>query len=221
VGRLAEGYGSEWQLRTYLDSDPATLNESVHAATGGHVEEWLRRDAREWKGLDFLPSDSSARQAWPKFWPQSGNVQNWDAVGRLRVKQESRWLLVEAKAHLGEIETRCVARNSESRRMISSALESTKAAIGVPRSADWLSTYYQYANRLAVLHFLDVHGVAAHLLFVYFLGDRNPGANCPERPEDWETALKTMYAHLGLSGTSTVEARTHSVFLPAKVLAKL
>jgi hypothetical protein len=49
---------------------------AIHHDFGGE-----KKLDREWKGLEFLDSASDVKSAWVKFWPQSGNVPNWDAVG--------------------------------------------------------------------------------------------------------------------------------------------
>lgn len=118
-------YGSEWHLLRYLGRHRHRLNERVREATGTDVLHWTdhpwnpsgqpayfdgpRLDA-EWKGLDFLAGDIAARREWPNFWPQSGNVPNWDAIGWLRAGTQVELLLVEAKGHLGELRSTCGAQ---------------------------------------------------------------------------------------------------------------
>ena len=97
--------------------------------------------------------------------------------------------------------------------MIRSAFEVTKRNMAIDQSKDWLSPYYQYANRLATLDYLLRHNVLARLVFIYFLGDKHGGAKCPATVAEWMPTLQESAGHLGLSGASDVEARTHSVFL--------
>ena len=97
--------------------------------------------------------------------------------------------------------------------MIRSEFEATKQNMATDKTKDWLSPFYQYANRLATLDFLLRHNVSARLVFIYFLGDEHQGAKCPAIVAEWMPALQESVAHLGLTGASDVEARTHSVFL--------
>ena len=60
-------------------------------------------------------------------------------------------------------------------------------ALGVSADRDWLKGYYQYANRIAALHFLTQHKVPAHLLLIYFLGDRFSVAYAPQTRLDGAT----------------------------------
>jgi len=141
---------------------------------------------------------------------------NWDAVGQVvRPDGTSDWLLVEAKAHLGEIKQSCTATSPVSIGQIELALNETKSALGVPAERDWLRGYYQFANRLAVLQHLSQHGVGARLLFVYFCGDqRNDGSLCPWEASGWQGALMEQDAALGLPPSHALSERVHKIFLP-------
>ena len=222
MSKIGFGYGSEWHLLRYLGYHRNLLNESVMGATGADSLEWLDSpfDSKaafldsEWKGLDFLSANSPARNALGDFWPQSGNVPNWDAVGHITFAGEQEWLLVEAKAHVGELQSACKAKGNGGLPMIKAALDETKRVMEIDPETNWLTPYYQYANRMAWLRFLVNHGVSARLLFVYFLGDTVPNKICPSTTEEWTQALKTMYRHLGLIGSSHLEQRVHRVFLP-------
>lgn len=167
----------------------------------------------EWRGVDFLPAEHPARRAWPSFWPQTGNVPNWDAVGVAEIGGREEWLLVEAKAHVGELRSSCGAQPDGGLPKIRRALDATKAALGVDACHDWLHPYYQCANRVAVLSFLLSHSISARLLFIYFLGDRNQGQVCPARKEEWDKPLRDMAVHLGLQGQTELEQRIQRVFL--------
>jgi len=229
VGKMGNGYGSEFHLLRYLGYHRHKLNETVEKETGGRVIEWLDfafgregKPDREWKGLDFLEPRSDIKTDWTRFWPQTGNPPNWDAVGRLESNSKTEYLLVEAKAHVEELQSACSASESGGLGMIRRALETTITANGFATDVeDWLNPYYQYANRLAHLHFLLQHGVHARLIFIYFCGDNWGGKiltdgkqpNCPRNSEEWQPYLKEVYERLGLNGQSNLEKRVHSLFL--------
>lgn len=123
-------------------------------------------------------------------------------------------LLVEAKAHVGEIRSCCGAKEQGGLGQIRSALQQAKAAFGVQGEPNWLEPYYQYCNRLATLHFLVTHGVSARLVFIYFVGDQNRHADCPQEEAAWQAVLQQMKPQIGLTGRSQLERRVHEVFLP-------
>jgi len=220
-------YGSEWHLLRYLGKHRRRLHEEILRATGGEVLSWLdfyfrqppgklyfhgpRLDA-EWKAVDFLTDDMRARIEWPEFWPQKGRP-NWDAVGFVRVRDQVDLLLVEAKAHIDELQSSSKAKEHGGRPQIRAALATARAAFGVPENCDWLGPYYQFCNRLTSLYFLMSRGVGARLLFIYFCGDNIPGHRCPATREDWEQPLADMYVDVGLTGHSALEQRVHRLFL--------
>ena len=136
-------------------------------------------------GLEHLAED--LEQFWPKRGPQ------WDALGR---DDSGRVFLVEAKAHGPEMSSACQA-GEMSRKAITAAMDSCKRAFGAPSDSDWLNGYYQYANRLAHLHFLRSRGVDACLVFLYFVGDRDLGG--PSSEAEWMPFIDAVHAHLGVS----------------------
>jgi hypothetical protein len=232
MGKMGHGYGSEFHLLRYLGYHRRDLNRAIEQQTGGTVLDWLefsfgtRREFphldAEWKGLEFLDPDVQVRSAWAKFWPQTGNAPNWDAVGFMHFDSHVEHLLVEAKAHVSEIRSDCGAKPTGGRQRIKEALGETIKANGFSVEAEkWLSPYYQYANRLAHLHFLLQHNISSRLIFIYFLGDQWPDDSpdnrerviCPKTKADWEPHLREMYSHLGLKGASKLEPRVHSLFL--------
>jgi hypothetical protein len=189
---------------------------------GGDAVEWLdfAFDPRspfldsERKGLDFLSGDSPLHSAWRGFWPDRGEPPNWDAVARVRVAPSTDYLLVEAKGNLEEIGSDCQAREDGGRPRIRRAFQEVKRALGVAEDRDWLAGYYQLANRLTVLHFLNSRGLGARLLLVYFTGDRTPNRTCPATAEGWQEALRLQEQHIGLPPGHPLEDRIHKLFVP-------
>ena len=222
MSKMGIGYGSEWHLLRYLGRHRGELDRAVLQTTGADSIDWLdsRFDPKgefcdaEIKGLDFLPSDSPVREKWLHFWPQTGGVPNWDAVGRMGVNGQPEWLIVEAKAHEDELRSSCGAKEEGGLATIQEAFRWTKETLGVPQSADWLEPYYQYANRLATAAFLRESGTGVRLLFVYFTGDEAEGKRCPETAAEWQALVEKVHAHLGIAGNPEVARMTHEVFLP-------
>lgn len=222
MGKIGFGYGSEWHLLWHLARHRTSLDDTVRRVTRADRVEWLDFPLRgndgpidaEWTGLDFL-ADADTQAAWRSFWPQGAGIQNWDAVARIEIEGRLEWLLVEAKAHCGEIGSSCGAKPEGGLAQIRTALDATKTALGVEAERDWLRGYYQFCNRLAVLHFLGTQGVAAHLLMIYFTGDVNGDRACPKDAAGWQAAIAAQDAHVGLPQGHSLEARVHKVFLPA------
>jgi len=219
---IGAGYGSECHLLRYLGRHRRAFDARVGAALGGEVLEWLDFHFdpgqvwpdRERRGLDFV-EDAAVQAAWAAWWPQGRGIHSWDAVGRYRVGGESGWLLVEAKANLEELASDCQAKPAGGRAQIEAALGAVKRALGVDASHDWLRGHYQNANRIAALHFLGSHGIAARLLWVYFSGDRTPNRTCPADAAGWQAALESQREDLGLSDDHPLRTRIHALHLPA------
>jgi hypothetical protein len=167
---------------------------------------------REWKGVDFVDSSSGVKSVWLEFWPQSGNVPNWDAVGRLELDSVTEYLLVEAKAHVEELQSTCTAKEAKQEGGLDKIMDALKTTIKASGSAaevdHWLGPYYQYANRLAHLHFLIEHGIPARLVFIYFCGDdwggkalRNGKSPiCPEDTTAWTVKQVPLIRVVGAWG---------------------
>ncbi len=66
------------------------------------------------------------------------------------INGQDEWLLVEAKAHIGEMQSDCEATEKGGLLTIRSTLADLKRDLGVPAERDWLVRYYQVANRLAI-----------------------------------------------------------------------
>lgn len=237
MGEMGYGYGSEWQLLRYLGRHPEFLNQRIEALD--HLPESSARMAGwldfafnprswtldgEWKALDFLPVFAPVRQAWLAFWPNRGEPPNWDAIGRIRVCGTEEWLLVEAKARISELQSTCGAAEHGGRPKIRRALNGTRRYIDNQDPADvdageqtmvnWMSPYYQYANRLTALRFLLEHNVPARLLLIYFYGDQHPNGDAPQTPDEWSNVIMAMRQHLGLSSLGRLSPYVHSLFLP-------
>jgi hypothetical protein len=230
MGTIGHGYGSEFHLLRYLGYHRRDLNHAIEQLISGRVVGWLdfRFDARkefphldsEWRGLEFLGPDSIVQAAWSKFWPQTGNPPNWDAIGLLQLDWQMEFILVEAKAHIEEVRSDCGAREEGGRNKIRDAFADTIRDHALNASPEqWLTPYYQYANRLATLHFLLKQKVPSRLLFIYFLGDDphsyGSPVTCPKDEQQWrEGCLGDVYRQLGISGGSELEGRVHTLFLP-------
>ncbi len=215
------GEGSAWHMMRFLGHHRNELNRQVGDLIGGEVTAWfdfhfdtsadLGDD--EWEGLDFLKDEKpEVHAAWCKYWPQTGKQQNWDAVGKAMCDGVEHLLLVEAKAHTGEVGRETVG-GGKSKEKIGARFEDTRAALGIGEHEDWFKPYYQYANRLATLHFLRSQPLPAKLLMVYFVGDEFEGRTCPKDAEGWQPTLKKMDDHLGLTGGSELEKSVHKLFL--------
>lgn len=228
MGKIGCGYGSEWHLLRNLGRHRQLLSNQVLEITGGQSVSWLdfgfsskyvkMNNDRELVGLEFI-KDPKVQNRWKQFWPQSGTAQNWDAVGQIDFGDHKEWLLVEAKAHFLELKSDCGATAQRSIEKINSALEKSIKSFCIQPTpiSKWLSPYYQYANRLAALHFLLQEcepAIPSHLLFIYFYGDHRSDTECPQTKEDWHEVVGDMENWLSLDQNSPLINKVQHLFLP-------
>ncbi len=227
-------------------ADAMNADDETNASDAAREIDWLDavfsstrkplQDDCEFGGINFFPYFSQrdrVEEQWREYWPASGPGKGappkWDAVGRIpghpflldSEKGVEEWLLVEAKAHLGELETHYTG-SDKSLEMIRRAMESTAKTVthgGVPTDA-WLNTYYQYANRMAILNFLcqvNKTVVPARLIFIYFYGESNeamPDRKCPQTKAEWQAHLATVHSALDINFQAPLMQRVHEIFIP-------
>lgn len=150
-------------------------------------DEWA--EYRDGSFLQKLGCDQLL-SALSHFWPTGG--PQWDALGRGPGKNV---FLIEAKAHVSEMDSNCHASGA-ARALIQQSLSQAKIACGADPDADWFTGYYQLANRLAHLHFLRRNQVPAWLGLVYFLNDHDLSG--PQTSGGWHHDLAVVSEHLGL-----------------------
>ena len=230
MAKIGYGYGSECHLLRWMGRHRKLFDKKVAEAArrqGESIEwldfkfapdvEWPKKgwpDA-ELKGLEFLYDQPGLESKWKAFWPTGRGIHNWDAVGRIGDEPHRELLLLEAKANVEEMKTDCKAKkNGQGIRKIERAFQRAKHCLQANPDADWMNGYYQAANRVATLYFLQREGIPARLLFVYFLGDRNDGRECPDTEEEWRLALEAQRMHLGLGPGHYLADRIHELFLP-------
>jgi hypothetical protein len=228
MGTIGYGYGSEWHLTLWLARRRSALTHQIEQRLGLSGVQWLdyeeyrdrtgHQALRERRGLDFLPANEPARHEWEESWPQKGGVHSWDAVGHATAGTTTTWILVEAKAHVGELISSCGAVADQSRRRIAEILSHARGSLGAPDSSDWMKDHYQYCNRLALLQFLRERGVDARLVFVYFTGDRvelgAAGRDCPSDEDTWRPALDRQKRSVGLPTSALILSFVYELFLP-------
>jgi hypothetical protein len=196
---------------------PAVLNRAVRGALQLPQNvgvEWLSpligddwaeyRDCSALRLLGLAELEEELRGFWPLRGPQ------WDALARVSTGEV---LLVEAKAHLHELRSRCGAGEKSAAR-IGEALDWAKSYFDASPHSDWTQPYYQYANRLAHLALLRKHDVPAHLLFVCFTNDTDIGG--PTAEEEWRVALDATKSSLGLPDRPLEGA--HELFIDVRII---
>lgn len=147
------------------------------------------------------------------FWPKRGPV--WDALARTR-KGRGRVFLVEAKAHIPEVNSPASAASPASMKRIAASLRETQSFLNADPSVDWTRTFFQYTNRIAHLYLLrELNDIDAYLVNVYFLNDAKKKG--PTSVAEWKGAITLLKTHLGVTRTKLTPFML-DVFIDTKML---
>jgi hypothetical protein len=127
-----------------------------------------------------------------EFWPARG--PQWDALAKSNADDV---LLVEAKAHIGELCSPPSEASPASLELIDRALHETALFLGAEPKVPWTIMFYQLTNRLAHLHFLRKNRIKAWLVLANFIGDGEMKG--PNSAAEWAAAYHVVWHVLGLS----------------------
>jgi hypothetical protein len=196
----SDGHGSLRCIQTLVNDHPALLTSSIKDKINIESDtiEWvspLKDDEyAEYRDNDFLERLGISELKVPlnHFWPERG--PQWDALGK---GSNGEVFLVEAKANIPELLSRCGAKSPKSRKRIQRRFKETREFLKCKPSIDWTTGFYQYANRIAHLYFLrHLNKINTYLIFVYFVDDTT---HIPTSIEQWHGALELEKKLLGLN----------------------
>ena len=144
-----------------------------------------------------------------QFWPNGG--PQWDGLAKVKNQQQTGYVLVEAKAHPGETHSTTQA-SKESLKKINGSLKVTQMHLQIPQKK-WTENYYQTANRLAFLYFMNVQlDLPTWLAFINFTDDQS---HIPTDLQTFVTHYQELYSEMGLHQAKQLMDRVITVFTPA------
>lgn len=148
----------------------ASVTSADHWAPRGFLE---AKEARLGETPDFLsePERTELTQWWLAQ-PGRANTPNWDLVSTCRINDRVGLLLIEAKAHEGELaDDACTAKNVANLQRIKSALAQAAAAWNTLSKGFVFSvdSHYQFSNRFAFAWKIASMGRPVVLLYLGFL----------------------------------------------------
>ena len=124
---------------------------------------------------------------WPNRQPQWDGIA-FDATGHTLY-------LVEAKAHLAELDSKCSASNPHSRELISNSMKAVQEKYFPKGIFDfWMNRYYQLGNRLTFLKMLNENGFghidSVKLVLLNFVNDEKYR---PTTEGEWVEHYKSVW----------------------------
>ena len=212
--------GSLKWMQIAVNDRPDVLDEAIRQSSGiVSPITWqspLRNDGyAEYRDAAFLEKIDCGhlKGALEEFWPQRG--PQWDGLAMAG----STRLLVEAKSHIAEMRSRPSAAGEVSKARISKSLAETSDHLGATPSVPWGPHYYQLANRLAHLWFLQRNSVDAKLILLNFLDDTEQGG--PGSGAEWDAAYKVAGHVLGLPAHHKLSGAVAHVSLSIRTLSRV
>ncbi|WP_417291568.1 hypothetical protein [Corallibacter sp.] len=211
MGKMALGYGSEFHLLRWLGRHRNEFNKRIKILLDIDNVTWIDFDFdagkeipdKELIGLSFLQDEPNYQEVlslWKKEWPQTGNSMNWDLVGYTIKNGIKTWILIEAKAHLGELSQSCGASKHSLSKIEDALLKTAENnGINIIKDNPWTKKYYQFANRIYIQDFLNRSGIKSKLINIYFLGDMSSkNRKSPKNKEKWEIEIDKMKRYLNI-----------------------
>lgn len=127
---------------------------------------------------------------WPNRQPQWDGLA-FDATGHTLY-------LVEAKAHLAELDSKCSATNSESKKLILDSMQSVHDRYFPDGDFNsWINEYYQLGNRLTFLRILNEnkfgHIDSVKLVLLNFVNDKDYK---PTTEEKWNEHYEDVWSKM-------------------------
>ena len=218
MGKMALGYGSEFHLLRWTGRHRNKFDNRIKQLLNIDNVTWLDFDFSnditepdmELVGLSFLekePNYQAVLSKWKEEWPQTGNSMNWDLVGYTVKNHIKTWVLIEAKAHIGELENDCKA-GPKSLIKIVKALTKTANNIGTDifKDSPWTKKYYQLANRIYILDLLKRNDINSKLINIYFIGDKiESSRKSPKDKNTWELEISKMKKYLNIEKSNSID----------------
>ena len=166
------------------------------------------RDDDFLKRLNIILPNRSLYSFWPRRGPQ------WDGLGKT---SNGTVFLIEAKAHISEMQSPASHASAKSLNHIQESLREVKSVLGIQSETDWSGTYYQYTNRLAHLYLLsELNKIPAYLVFVNFINDKE--MNGPTHETQWHRAIHELETHLGLPSKHSLSDYILHIYLDISLL---
>jgi hypothetical protein len=206
-----ESVGFPADLVRLLSPVPSVITESSPWMPKGHScsqEAELHRF-----GPKVLPDacDWDELHSWWLEHKRGARTPNWDLAVQCEIRGESGLILLEAKAHEGELERvgkpqkkEDRVHTRENRHRISAAIAQARrgyAVLGHELSID-VGSHYQLSNRLSYAWKLASLGVPVALVYLGFVGDRPwEDSIVPFRSEaHWSSCVRDYFGEVGATG---------------------
>jgi hypothetical protein len=178
--RMPRGIPLDWQGREW---DNAWIQEATLGGQNGLIDESIANQARAW------------------WLANRGNIPHWDIASTCKVNEERGILLIEAKAHAGELEAECRGKelrddatedSFQNHVKIGHAIADAAAHLYRVTEVPWAisrDTHYQLSNRFAWAWKLADLGLHVVLVYLGFLEAEEMGNGAFADADAWERCI--------------------------------
>lgn len=183
--------GSKFWVQTIINSDmKIELERQIGIGNINWISPLAKDNYIEYKlNQDYISELIGVPKSFYDFWPS--NQPQWDAIGIT----EDVIVLVEAKAHLQELNSNLSAKSEKSKILIN---ESMRRIYGKYYSngnfGKWIRGYYQLGNRLTFLRnmndLVEVEGRKVKLIFLNIINDPT---HIPTSEVEWDKMYKDIF----------------------------
>lgn len=220
--------GSRYCLQEYIEKDNKKFSEII-VSSSFSLMSFLDKDLKiAWKSpikdnnfyeyrddfLEVLNNKNIAEAAVKelrKFWPKNG--PQWDGIAVAEGKENKKgFLLIEAKAHTDETKSDMRAVSDKSIEIINKAFNEVQSYMGVKQQS-WTNEYYQLANRIAYLYFLNVKlNIPSWLVLINFTDD---ASYKPTTVSKWLSHYNMLAEKIGINHNCKLLDKIITVFISA------
>ena len=206
---MSKEKGSQFLLAEYVNNQSVWLNSQIlkssvqllNEINDELVIEWIsplkQNDYREYRD-NFLNVLGVSGAIPNDIWPKRGPV--WDGLAKAKGNSgEEIILLVEAKAHLSEMKSELRATSLDSVIVIRKTFQKFRQRNGIDEKyADvWENCYYQLANRLIYLDYLNhTLNIKTYLVLINFVDDNT---HVKTSLQDYLSHYKKVFHEMGIS----------------------
>lgn len=199
--------GSKFWIQTLLNIDDGKiLTKEIQKVDSSICNvTWLsplkQDNYRELKIKEILEKYSISNPQYTdadlSFWPDKGPW--WDAVGI--VSESDTIILVEAKAHIVETNTKCLAKDLRSITLIKKSMEAAHDYLNshskqsivnnhIYNDDIWFNKYYQLGNRLTFMAHLRKLGLNVKLILLNIVNDPTHKST---NLDEWNVHYKNVF----------------------------
>ena len=206
---MSKEKGSQFLLANYVNNQSDWLNAQILKSSIDLLNdindelaiEWIsplkQHGYKEYRD-NFLNVLGISGEIPKEIWPKRGPV--WDGLAKAKGNSgEEIILLVEAKAHLSEMKSELRAASTESINIIKKTFQQFRQKNGIDETyaSSWENSYYQLANRLIYLDYLNhTLNTKTYLVLINFLDD---STNVRTSLQDYLSHYKKVFHEMGIS----------------------